>query len=78
MAKRTEIIVKCISDNEIYESIYTDFYRQLRIAIDSHPTLDDSNQLTNLCKEILKDITLDFGLWMIGMRVTEEIVNELF
>jgi hypothetical protein len=75
--KRTEIINNCISDYEIYETIYTDFYRQMRIAIHSHPTLVDSARATNVCKEILKDISLDFGLWMIGMKVSDAVMEEL-
>lgn len=75
--KRTEIINKCISDYDMYETIYTEFYRQMRISIDSHPTLVNSDLVTQVCKEILKDITLDFSLWMIGMRVTDAIIEEL-
>jgi hypothetical protein len=60
----------------MYEAIYTDFYRQLRIAIHSHPTLVNSAQMTEICKDVLKDITLDFSLWMIGMRVTDAIIEE--
>lgn len=77
VAKRTEIINKCISDYEMYETIYTDFYRQMRIAIHSHPTLTNSDGATEVCKEVLKDISLDFGLWMIGMKVTDAIMDEM-
>jgi hypothetical protein len=75
--KRTEIINKCISDYDMYETIYTEFYRQMRIAIHSHPTLVDSALITQVCKEILKDISLDFGLWMIGMKVSDAVMEEL-
>jgi len=75
--KRSEIINKCISDYDMYETIYTDFYRQMRIAIHSHPALVDSVRSTQVCKEILKDISLDFGLWMVGMKVTDAVMEEL-
>lgn len=75
--KRTEIINKCISDYDMYETIYTEFYRQMRIAIHSHPTLVNSAQMTEICKDVLKEVSLDFSLWMIGMRVTDAIMEEL-
>jgi hypothetical protein len=77
VSKRTEIINNCISDYDMYEAIYTDFYRQMRIAIHSHPTLVNSVGATELCKEVLKDISLDFGLWMIGMKVSDAVMDEL-
>jgi hypothetical protein len=78
ISKRTEIINKCISDYDMYEAIYTDFYRQMRLAIHCHPTLANSAvQATEMCKEVLKDISLDFGLWMIGMKVSDAVIEEL-
>ena len=77
VSKRTEIINNCISDYDMYEAIYTDFYRQMRLAIQSHPTLSNTVGATEMCKEVLKDISLDFGLWMIGMKVTDAVMEEL-
>ena len=49
----------------------------MRIAIHSHPTLVNSAQMTEICKDVLKEVSLDFSLWMIGMRVTDAIMEEL-
>jgi hypothetical protein len=77
VSKRNEIINKCISDYDMYVTIYSDFYRQMRSAIHSHPTLANSAQMTEICKEVLKEVSLDFGLWMIGMKVTDAVIEEL-
>lgn len=75
--KRREIINNCISNYDIYVTIYTDLYRQMRTAIDSHPTLATSGRMTEICKEVLKEVSLDFGLCVIGMKVADAVIEEL-
>jgi hypothetical protein len=77
-AKRA-IVNKCILDEHTFDDIYRDFYRQILGAMDNNRYVNGSNaiHLKFLCQELLDDVTLDYGMWTMGMKICDAICEDL-
>jgi len=79
MEAKRAIVNKCILDEHTFDDIYRDFYRQILGAMDNNRYVNKSNaiHLKFLCQELLDDVTLDYGMWTMGMKICDAICEDL-
>jgi hypothetical protein len=73
------IVEKCILDDYTFDDIYRDFYRQILNSMKNNANVNKYNQthIQFICQELLDDVTLDYGLVTMGMKICDAVCDSL-